>query len=81
MAVEHRPRPGWKQILPETSKKKSTERIDGIVATVMGLGQLAHQAPQCPDIYFIVEGRGALPKDAVQPVEEEQYKAVPSIQS
>ena len=29
----------------------------------------------------IVEGRGALPKDAVQPVEEEQYKAVPSIQS
>lgn len=29
----------------------------------------------------IVEGRGALPKDTVQPVEEEQYKAVPSIQS
>jgi small subunit ribosomal protein S2 len=29
----------------------------------------------------IIEGRAALPKEAVQAVEEEQYKAVPSIQS
>jgi small subunit ribosomal protein S2 len=29
----------------------------------------------------IVEGRGALPKDAAPQEEEEQYKAVPSIQS
>ena len=29
----------------------------------------------------IIEGRGSLPKDSAQAVEEEQYKAVPSIQS